>query len=64
MNARIQGDPRWWFLTVALAKSGEVNKARQYYDALSRRVFSAPDSQFKDEARKVIESTLSDSEAE
>lgn len=60
----IQGGPRWWFLTMALAKSGEVSKARQHYNALSRRAFSAPDTQFKDESRRVIESASRDSEAE
>ena len=34
--------PRWWYLTMALARTGETETARKYYDELSDQL--APDS--------------------
>jgi hypothetical protein len=34
----LAGGPRWWFLTMALAQSGEKEKARSYYDQLAEEM--------------------------
>ena len=34
--------PRWWYLTMALAKSGETEEARQYYDVLVEQLGDSP----------------------
>jgi hypothetical protein len=55
----LAGGPRWWFLTMALAQSGEKEKARSYYDQLVKERDSMPVTSkqydhFRDEAAEVL----------
>ena len=38
----IERGPRWWYLTMSLAKSGETDRARHYYDVLVEQLGDNP----------------------
>ena len=38
----LKSGPRWWYLTMILARAGETDKARSYYDELVRIMEKQP----------------------
>ena len=45
----LAAEPRWWYLTMTLAQLGEQDKARSYYDQLSRGIADAENPDVADQ---------------
>ena len=52
-----RGDPRWWYLTMALGQLGETAKAWQYYETLVEEMEANPSEatlSYRSEAAEIL----------